>query len=244
MHKKRLSVIVLSAMILALLCGCCLTHAWLDAACETPRTCTKCGETEGEALGHTWQEATCETPKTCTACGKTEGSAPGHSWTEATCETSKTCTVCGKTDGAPLGHQTPWEPVKDDYTRMSYTCPACGKTEEADLDWAAIAPTLILGTWNADGGKQNGEDITLPDGAALEIRPDGTATLDMVEASFEYTWSYDSVSYPYEIKSLAVVWYKFEHADGGMDYVTAICMQTTDLDGISLRSGDLRIDFK
>ena len=27
-------------------------HSWVDATCDTPKTCTLCGATEGEALGH------------------------------------------------------------------------------------------------------------------------------------------------------------------------------------------------
>ena len=53
---------------------------------------------------HTWQDADCDTPKTCTACGEEEGSPLGHSWdggvniATATCieEGIKlyTCLVC------------------------------------------------------------------------------------------------------------------------------------------------------
>ena len=50
-------------------------HTWIDATCETPKTCAVCGETEGEALGHTWVDATYEAPKTCSVCGATEGEA-------------------------------------------------------------------------------------------------------------------------------------------------------------------------
>ena len=40
-------------------------HTWKDATCFLPKTCTSCGETEGEALGHTWKDATCIDPKIC-----------------------------------------------------------------------------------------------------------------------------------------------------------------------------------
>lgn len=40
-----------------------MSHEWKEATCAEPKTCAKCGETEGEALGHTWVEATCEEPK-------------------------------------------------------------------------------------------------------------------------------------------------------------------------------------
>ncbi|MCM1267477.1 MAG: hypothetical protein NC302_06190 [Bacteroidales bacterium] len=48
-------------------------HEWADATCTAPKTCSKCGATEGEALGHTWVDATFAAPKTCSVCGETEG---------------------------------------------------------------------------------------------------------------------------------------------------------------------------
>ena len=48
-------------------------HDWVEATCTEPKTCSRCGETEGEPLGHNWIEATYETPKTCSRCGATEG---------------------------------------------------------------------------------------------------------------------------------------------------------------------------
>lgn len=66
--------LVLAIAILLSLSGCCMSHTWDEATCVAPRTCTKCGETEGEALGHVWEAATYWEPKTCSVCGKTEGS--------------------------------------------------------------------------------------------------------------------------------------------------------------------------
>ena len=44
---------------------CTGEHTWEDATCETPKTCSVCGKTEGEALGHNW-----DANSTCTVCGK------------------------------------------------------------------------------------------------------------------------------------------------------------------------------
>ena len=41
-------------------------HSWNEATCITPKTCSVCGETEGEALGHNMVDGT------CTRCGYTE----------------------------------------------------------------------------------------------------------------------------------------------------------------------------
>ncbi|MCF2596684.1 GLUG motif-containing protein, partial [Pseudoflavonifractor phocaeensis] len=44
-------------------------HNWLDADCDTPKTCERCGATDGNPLGHDWKDADCDTPKTCERCG-------------------------------------------------------------------------------------------------------------------------------------------------------------------------------
>ena len=59
-------------------------HEWKDATCTEPKTCTVCGQTEGEPAGHEWKDATCTEPKTCSKCGLTEGEAAGHDWGEPT----------------------------------------------------------------------------------------------------------------------------------------------------------------
>lgn len=128
--KKNIGLII-ALLMCFLLVGCGHQHTWVDATCTTPKTCSECGETEGNALGHTWVAATCTEPKTCSVCGATEGeplghdapgltctedavcnrcgktiTAPGHTWVDATCTEPKTCSVCGITEGEPLGHDT------------------------------------------------------------------------------------------------------------------------------------------
>ena len=80
------------------------THNWVEATCTEPKTCSVCGETEGDALGHTWNDATCTVSKTCSVCGETEGNALGHTWNDATCTTPQTCSICGVIEGEALGH--------------------------------------------------------------------------------------------------------------------------------------------
>ena len=79
-------------------------HDFTEATCSAPKTCKKCGETEGNPV-HQWKDATCTAPKTCKECGKTEGGMRSHSWAAATCTTPKTCKVCGATDGESLPHK-------------------------------------------------------------------------------------------------------------------------------------------
>ena len=109
---------------MVVLTGCCLKHEWEEATCEDPKTCVKCGKTEGEALGHEWEKATCEEPKTCERCGETKGEPLGHEWIEASCEAPKTCKRCKKTEGEALPHE--WKSATLDAPK---TCINCGATE-------------------------------------------------------------------------------------------------------------------
>lgn len=145
--KKFILIITLSLLFLVALCSCgeC-EHAWSNATCDKPSTCTLCNKTQGVALGHNWLSATCTTPKACYTCGQTDGEANNHNWStlmcgempfcslcgaygatnehnwvEASCESAKTCTVCKATMGVALGHDwvqtTCKEPLK---------CSLCG----------------------------------------------------------------------------------------------------------------------
>ena len=50
--KKLISFALVLAMVLSMnACGC--DHQWAEATCTAPKTCSKCGETEGEPAGHT-----------------------------------------------------------------------------------------------------------------------------------------------------------------------------------------------
>lgn len=122
---KKITVLAAFFLLTLLLTGCIFhKHEWAEATCEEPKTCVKCGETEGEPLGHDVIEATCTEPQTCARCGKTKGKPLGHDWEEATCTTPKTCKRCGETEGSPLEHD--WAPATVDAPK---TCRNCGETE-------------------------------------------------------------------------------------------------------------------
>lgn len=73
-QKRIVSLLLVLTLMAALLAGCACKHEWKDANCKEPKTCTLCGETEGEKTAdHKWEDATTEAPKTCAVCGKTEG---------------------------------------------------------------------------------------------------------------------------------------------------------------------------
>ncbi len=130
--KKLLTLALMLVLCLAVLAGCKCKHDWDKATCLEPKTCSECGETEGDALGHSWQDASCEAPRTCSECGETEGEALDHLWEVATCEAPKTCSRCGKTKGEARGHD--WQ---DATCEAPKTCSECGKTEgdAAGHDW-------------------------------------------------------------------------------------------------------------
>lgn len=57
--KKRIVLMLMLVLSVLLLAGYSCKHLWKDATCTEPKTCSKCGETEGEALGHTlgnWED--------------------------------------------------------------------------------------------------------------------------------------------------------------------------------------------
>lgn len=179
--KKRMILITAALAALVLLSGCCMSHQWREAGCEAPKTCEKCGKTEGEALGHDWKTA-CETPETCARCGQTRGEAPGHSWVDATCVEAKHCSVCGTEDGVALGHRIEAGKIVERLASAgdagsggsAYyhvgTCAVCA--EEAEDLIGDNAYKLLLGNWTAVRVEVNGEPIE--EQLFMELRENGT----------------------------------------------------------------------
>ncbi len=132
---KRCIVLLLTTVVLLCLAACNPAenssapdhiHSWKAATCVSPKTCSTCGATEGEAEGHAWKAATCTVPKTCTVCKTTEGAADGeHVWAAATCVAPKTCTACEKTEGQADGDHV-WKAATCVNPK---TCSVCEKTE-------------------------------------------------------------------------------------------------------------------
>lgn len=122
--KKSMLLCALAMVLILLLAGCGCSHEWFVATCSAPKTCSLCGETEGEPLPHTWQDATCTNAKTCTVCKATEGEPLPHTWQDATCTDARICTVCATTEGEALGHT--WQ---DATCTTLKTCSVCQFTE-------------------------------------------------------------------------------------------------------------------
>lgn len=130
--KKKITIIVSVMLAAMVMTGCCLKHEWEEATCKDPKTCVKCGKTEGESLDHEWEDATCTEPKTCELCGKQKGNALGHDWVEATCTEPKTCSVCGETEGEANGHEWGYASCLD-----NRYCYICNETDgqKGEHDW-------------------------------------------------------------------------------------------------------------
>jgi hypothetical protein len=128
----------IAVILILLLCTCAFgNHAFSEATCTEPETCSRCGETRGEALGHDYAEATCETPETCSRCGIRRGEPLGHAYREATCLAPETCARCGQTRGEPLGHS-----MTDATFQTPATCTRCGITEGEPKTAALSGKTL------------------------------------------------------------------------------------------------------
>ena len=62
-------------------------HLWVDATCTSPKTCSKCNATDGEALGHNDEDKNHD----CDVCDGAMG-------THEAAEGKHTCDYCGKED--------------------------------------------------------------------------------------------------------------------------------------------------
>ena len=208
--KKRLTLIVLVLVFALALTACgCKHETWIDANCETPKTCADCGETEGAPLGHSWAAATCETAKTCEICGKTEGEALGHAWVEADCENAKTCSNCNLVEGEALGHT--WA---DATTEAPKTCETCGLTEGerivTDPRFTTAATADIQGKWISIM-EVNGEMIGEPNfegslvfAYTMELNNDGTMSMYMAlqDASAMKSYMLDAMYKEFEAQGI------------------------------------------
>lgn len=153
-------------------------HQWKTATCTAPKTCSVCGETEGETLPHKWIAATCTKAKHCSVCGKEEGNLKAHTWVDATCTEAKHCSVCNKKEGTAKGHtwvaatcttrkhcsvckKVEGSLAAHDWKEATYTspktCRACGKTEgnvkgyidKLSYHWGDVRIELAGTHWNA-----------------------------------------------------------------------------------------------
>lgn len=116
--NKRLCVMLIAALFVTLLAGCSCKHTWQESTCLAPRTCTRCGETEGKVRAHEWGSTDCRDPQPCVVCGTMEGLEVTHQWRED----CRICVNCGQDerpaedrfpDRLAEGLQNRWQLEKD-----------------------------------------------------------------------------------------------------------------------------------
>lgn len=116
-----------------------LGHDWADATCTAPKTCSRCGATEGNALGHdfadVWSSDASGHWHACSRCDAKDGEAAHTPDREAATETDPIkCTECGYIITAALGHTHSLTKVEanaptctEDGNIEYYTCSGCSK---------------------------------------------------------------------------------------------------------------------
>ncbi len=139
MKRVLLFVLCMTALLL-LMSGCQCKHEWQEGDCLHPKTCSKCGVTEGGPV-HRWEEANCEEPKHCTICVATEGEVYHPQWLEADCENPKHCALCKFSVEEPLGHK-----FKEATCIVPKECTVCGHCE------GEVAEHKITGVTCVDPG--------------------------------------------------------------------------------------------
>lgn len=123
---KRALTLILTICILMLVVGLVsckkeCEHIY-DNACDT--ICNGCEE--AREITHNFKEATCTSPKACTVCGQTEGEAKGHTPAEddGDCTTAILCSVCQVVTTEAKEHI----PAEDDGSCLTAVpCSACQK---------------------------------------------------------------------------------------------------------------------
>ena len=150
-----------------------------------------CGETytddEVPALGHTWADATCTTPKTCTECGETEGEALGHTAGEAVKENETLggydlvvyCSVCGvELERTPVVAPTGNAKIGDNYYATladALAAAVAGDTVELLANETYASILMIDKAITLEG---NGKTLTSTAGRAINIETAETVTIN------------------------------------------------------------------
>lgn len=162
MNKRRILLLIfVLAMSLMTFTSCKKNsgckHTFQEATCLEPKKCTKCGLTEGNALGHEWVDATCQAPKTCSRCGLTEGEKLEHNFIPATYERPSICSMCNKETGLSLIDEEVWNVLDNDITGKIDLPEVIG---EATITWKSSDHNVLLDNGMQVAG-EDGREVTL-----------------------------------------------------------------------------------
>lgn len=202
--KKNLILVIAIIIFSIALIGCGHTHEFEPATCTTPKMCSGCGETEGEALGHEWIEATCKEAKHCTLCGLIQGEPIEHSWSDATCTEAKTCSGCKLTDGEPLGHViSDWSVTKEtscaEEGERAGVCERCSKECKESIeklphtqsDWQVKKDYIF----EPDGTVKSGTEVIVCTACKEEIKTREYTVEITLSQKNAVICAYDEISY-------------------------------------------------
>ncbi len=125
MKVKRFLLTLIVLFFLGLLTSCGCKHEWKDATCTKPQTCTKCGKTEGEALGHMYGKEKVLKESSCTETGSKE----------------LTCSICGEVETVEIpatGHKLKFisqekAPTCSEKGKGAYRCTVCGEIKYEEI---------------------------------------------------------------------------------------------------------------
>ena len=135
-------------------------HSWKDANCQSVKTCTVCGLTQGNLGAHAYNKVvtapTCTTDGyttyTCKFCADTYRSnfilATGHNWADPSCTDAMHCITCGLTLGNPMGHHfgevVVHRPTPNAQGYSEHRCVVCGFSEK--FDYVSFKGVTVSGT--------------------------------------------------------------------------------------------------
>ena len=128
-----LLVVVVGMLIGLSACKALCNHEWKDATCTTPKTCTLCQKTEGEALGHTGGTATCTAKAICTTCNTEYGDLAAHNYTQEVVKEETLKSVADCTSAAVYYKSCSCGAISTDASHIFYVGRANNHTYENNI---------------------------------------------------------------------------------------------------------------
>jgi len=203
-NLKFLFGVLFCLIITLILPGCECKHIWVEADCITPKTCSACKITEGDAKGHNWKDADCVTPQTCSDCKTTEGRAKGHDWKAADCVTPKTCSECKTTEGDANGHEYNEAIVTQATCNMNgvkkFSCENCNYNYNEDYSLDEFSATDIFNLSQVSVGEiitydKNGSELAIGTGFVYKSNEEIITNYHVIEKACSAKITINGIEY-------------------------------------------------
>ena len=165
-----LALIVVALVILFGTSIICL-HNWEKADCVSPRTCARCGISDGEPnpANHEWGEATCLIPMTCQKCGEQKGDVIGHKYESgicATCGISESNAAKESSGSSSSSGSRNSASSSSTSSSNSSSSGAVSTGQHAGGAYATAPPTPEEEIWPAPGSSSNSASSGTPSGSS------------------------------------------------------------------------------